>query len=158
MAIRLKVMGVEVICDTADEALALATKMTLAQQKSRTEPTVPKPLAPVLESKTLFDDQRALDRHKQPKPGFDSTAATKTFLTILERQWPEGASGERLSEALGLNHPKALGGRLALINQRIKEFGFAPENVYSVKRDTTTEGKRMWFSGKDFDELMKQVR
>lgn len=158
MAIRFKVMGIEVMCDTADEALALATKMASAQQKARIEPAQPKVLAPALPPlpprKTLFDEPAFRAR----KDGFNSTAATRTFLEVVEREWPEGASGEQLSEALGLKHPKALGGRLALINAKIKELGFEPENVYFVKRDSSTDGKRIWFSGKDCAALLKQLR
>lgn len=158
MAIRFKVMGIEVMCDTADEALALATKMASAQQKAKVDPAQPKVVAPAFTPlpprKTLFD-QPVLRARKE---GFNSTAATRTFLGVMERQWPEGASGEQLTEALGLNHPKALGGRLALINTKIKELGFEPEDVYFVKRDSSTDGKRIWFSGKDCAALLKQLR
>ena len=159
MSFRFTLSGIEFQCDTAEEAVALARKMAASSLAAKVENTPAKPVAKVNEgvpqAKPL---QERLPIKMLKTVKFDATGTLRTFLETLDEHALEGASGEVLSEALKLNHPKALGGRLALINQRIKELHYSPEEVYFMKRDSATGGKRVWYSGKQLGSLLRILK
>lgn len=178
MSFRFKMMGIEVVCDTADEAFALATKVEAANRQgavaarfdvSQHTSKSPPDAGGAHKAKTLFPSvlppssdaalaaTKAILGGKPKRKGFDKAEATSIFLKALDDAWPEGVSGDVLCSALGLSHPKALGGRLALINEYIKEAGFEADNVYFMKRDSKNEGKRTWYAGTDSGNLRKQM-
>lgn len=157
MAIRFQMLGIEMVCDTADEAYALASKLAKASQsqsQARAPITLSLPDIKLPGRPSPSSDEPKTNQSRKP---FDIDETLKTFMKALDRERPNAVTGEQLSEALGLAHPKALGGRLALINKRIKEFGFEPEDVYKMRRDSSAEGRRVWFCGEGFDRLLLQL-
>ena len=181
MSFRFKMMGIEVVCDTADEAFALASKVEAANRQVLAPARVDtlentSKLPPVAgltpRGRALFPNLQppstevseaaaaakvAMAAAKPKRRGFDKGEAAVIFLKALDDAWPEGVSGDVLCNALGLSHPKALGGRLALINEFIKESGFDADKVYFMRRDSKNEGKRTWFAGMDSGKLRAQL-
>lgn len=140
MAFKINIAGIEVVCDSAEEAIALTQKLSGAKQQAQQPPakkaTVVQPAQPELPQ---FESFKA--------GGFDTEAATKAFLSTIRRANGSGVNGEALASVLGVKHAKGLGGRLALINKKVVADGFRPEDLYYVVRDSSTDHLRRWYAG-----------
>jgi hypothetical protein len=159
MALKIKYGGIEIVCETADEAIAVATKLAAhkqpqaqagtSQHASRAVPAfqgIKQPDLPAFETRVFQKSGR-----------FDVDKVAATFLKEIWSSREVGADGDHLSQALQLSHPKGLGGRIALINSKIVSDGLKPDDVYYVKRDSSTEGKRRWYPGPALEGYLHNV-
>lgn len=146
MAFKINIGGIEVTCDSPEEAIALTQKLSAAAQSV-------KPVSqPIRKPAIVQPAQPELPQFETKKPaGFDLAGTVRNFLVTIEDAGQAGADGERLAAVLGLRHPKALGGRLALINKKVLEDGFRPEDLYRVVRDSSTDHQRRWYAGPKLD-------
>lgn len=145
MAFRIKIAGVEVVCETADEVIALTGKM-VAQRTSAQAPATARqvhhrnePIATIPAAGSSINSK------------FDIKAQVRSFLIAIKEAGANGAAGDVLTSRLGLRHPKALGGRLALINEQIRKDGFLVDEIYKMNR---TDKRRHWLSSSRTNEYL----
>ena len=92
-------------------------------------------------------------RYVPPAGAVDWTAA---FLSTIRSAGNSGALTERIVNALDVDHPKAVGGRLAIVNRILASRGFKKENVYS--NDKSPEGPRLWRPKAQMDAALAAVK
>jgi hypothetical protein len=96
-----------------------------------------------------------------PRPPTESTQealSPAVALLSLLRSRPDGATPEEVQRALGVEHPKGIGSKMAPINRSLNALGLAPAEVYSnSKRDLIT-GSRVWTAGPALAEAIKRLK
>ena len=151
MAFKIKYAGTEVVCETVQDVAALKAYMDSAERS--TPRLQPKATArPFISAAVPPHAPMGLRR----AGGFDVWSATGKLLSTIQ-QGDGGAKGEALVSALEVQHPKGLGGRLALINRKIAEDGFEPEQVFTSVKDSSTGNERVWKPGPQLEEYMRKL-
>jgi hypothetical protein len=77
------------------------------------------------------------------------------FLTAVANAGPHGADSETMMKALGINKPKALGGRSAMINRLIEDTGWPQSQVYDNRR---TSAGRFWKARKHLPDALTEIQ
>jgi len=86
-------------------------------------------------------------------PDWVPEAAFK-FLSAIRDAGQSGADSETMMKALGIDQPKALGGRSAIINRFIESTGHTQAQVYDNKR---TSAGRFWKPRKHLGDVIDVI-
>jgi hypothetical protein len=90
-----------------------------------------------------------------PKPSTTDPVILKTaseFLRVVQGAGPTGVLTERIIQALGVPHGRAIGGKLALVNKHLESIGFhRRDEIYSNKK---TANGRIWKPRKSIDAAL----
>lgn len=144
MAFKFKVQGFEIQCDTPQDAIALV--QGLASEKSKSS-----------SGKQSTSKPEAASAERPQSKTFDVTKETVKFLDTILESGKKGADGETLADVLNLKHPKGLGGRIALINKKIKQDGYDLDDVFMVRRGVNGDTRRRWFSGSRLEDYLHEI-
>jgi hypothetical protein len=113
---------------------------------------------PVIRAKSSFSAKafsEKVDRAQSKKFPAWVPEATLKFLVTINNAGPEGADSATMMKALGLDEPKAFGGRSAMINRLIEDTGYAQAQVYD---NTRTSAGRVWKARKHLPDAIRAVQ
>jgi Trp operon repressor len=142
MSIKISLHGIEVEASTAAEALEIIRGMTNLKDWP---PSVVPPKAKSahqVNTATLF----LLDP--------DELRMANRFLEALKKAGPDGVSTDTVAMAVGVDHPKAVGGRMARINNLLEAFQLDQRNIYS---NLKTANGRIWKPRRGIDSAISQI-
>lgn len=135
MAIKVNFRGIEFTVNTAGEAAALARELIDEPQ--------PKLGRPAVKDNDLFPETAAAKEN----------AIAVNFLNAIINNGA-GADSKQIAAAIGVSHPKGIGGRAAKINSMLSNLGFNPDDVYS---NTKTLDGRIWKPRQRIGEALEKL-
>jgi len=131
MGYRVKINGLDVSCDTAEDVIALSSAAKSAKTPENSRPPKASPT--------------------KPKPNVNRTQVMK-FLKAVAKSNGTAIGGKDLMEAVGVEQGAALGGVLSTANRLVAELGIPFEDVaFRVRVD----GDRKWQSGPRIKEAIE---
>jgi hypothetical protein len=89
-------------------------------------------------------------------PPADALDWTDSFLSAIRTSGSGGVETQTIVHALGVKHPKAVGGRMAVVNKILEQRSFEPRDVYS--NDRNQDGVRMWRQRGKLDAALAAIR
>src|SRR5437763_5914755 len=121
--------GVEIQCETADEAVEIASKLGSASPERKRTPHFE-----VNESRwTTHRFQSFIGQLRERQ---------RTFLSHVVSN-PDGVTDASLRQVLGLNTNKGMGPILTGISRRAKKLGFSLEDIITSEKLNLTNGDRV---------------
>jgi hypothetical protein len=142
MALKFKILGIEVVADDAAEAYALLSQVAKAELKAPRPaavangvPSAPWPLPTLLPAPAP---------QQLPLPSSSESAAQNHRAEMAERFLKAvKACGNRGLDTKGMLHvfntqkPKALGSKTGVVNAVLEQLGFRPNDAYQGERAAT---------------------
>jgi len=129
---RIMVNGIEVRCDTEDEALRLAR---LAARPENPTSTVVSATPRARGRPPLYGKSH---RAKREAAAVDTS---HRFLEMLNAAGTSGITSGRLVEVFALPHARAVGGMMVTVRKTVTTLGFRPDDVFARKGKP---GSRRW--------------